>query len=412
MARQPVATEPTNKPTGKIVRVLRADAGRVRAARRRRSRASTPRSRPSSRCRPAGGASRVDGTVRAPPAVGPAPAGSTVSVVAAPALGVREQRPGVVDLAHAGLGPGPRRRPVARCARRGGAGGRGRGRRGGSRPGRTRSRRRAPRRDPPRSPGCTYVRRPRRPDRPPAAALHTFHHSPRRRYRSDGHRSRRRSCSSRTIPTSRTWSTCTCATPGSASTRPPLASRASTTCAPGAPGWRSSTSACPARSTASRCAGASARTGALPVIMLTARDDEVDRVLGLELGADDYITKPFSPRELVARVKAVLRRADGPPRHRRRGGRRRRRGGPRPPRGAGRRAAGAPGRPRARPPPAPGRQPRGGAEPPPAPRQRVGRPTGRATSARSTCTSASSARSSATGLPARPPSWGTGYRLG
>ena len=49
-----------------------------------------------------------------------------------------------------------------------------------------------------------------------------------------------------------------------------------------------------------------------PVIMLTARDGEIDRVLGLELGADDYVTKPFSPRELVARVKAVLRRADGP----------------------------------------------------------------------------------------------------
>ena len=46
----------------------------------------------------------------------------------------------------------------------------------------------------------------------------------------------------------------------------------------------------------------------IPIIMLTARDDEVDRVLGLELGADDYVTKPFSPRELVARVKAVLRR--------------------------------------------------------------------------------------------------------
>jgi two-component system OmpR family response regulator len=45
-----------------------------------------------------------------------------------------------------------------------------------------------------------------------------------------------------------------------------------------------------------------------PVIFLTARDDEVDRVVGLELGADDYVTKPFSPRELVARVKAVLRR--------------------------------------------------------------------------------------------------------
>ncbi|MCL6517845.1 response regulator transcription factor [Alicyclobacillus sp.] len=45
------------------------------------------------------------------------------------------------------------------------------------------------------------------------------------------------------------------------------------------------------------------------IIMLTARDDEIDRVVGLELGADDYVTKPFSPRELVARVKAVLRRA-------------------------------------------------------------------------------------------------------
>jgi DNA-binding response OmpR family regulator len=50
-----------------------------------------------------------------------------------------------------------------------------------------------------------------------------------------------------------------------------------------------------------------------PVLFVTARDDEVDRVLGLELGADDYITKPFSPRELVARVKTVLRRAAGPP---------------------------------------------------------------------------------------------------
>jgi DNA-binding response OmpR family regulator len=50
-----------------------------------------------------------------------------------------------------------------------------------------------------------------------------------------------------------------------------------------------------------------------PVLFVTARDDEVDRVVGLELGADDYITKPFSPRELVARVKTVLRRAQGPP---------------------------------------------------------------------------------------------------
>ncbi|MDN5292822.1 MAG: two-component system, OmpR family, alkaline phosphatase synthesis response regulator PhoP [Eubacteriales bacterium] len=51
-----------------------------------------------------------------------------------------------------------------------------------------------------------------------------------------------------------------------------------------------------------------AETSHIPIIMLTARGEEVDRVLGLELGADDYITKPFSPRELVARVKARLRR--------------------------------------------------------------------------------------------------------
>jgi len=50
------------------------------------------------------------------------------------------------------------------------------------------------------------------------------------------------------------------------------------------------------------------KTKDLPIIMLTAKGEEVDRILGLEIGADDYITKPFSPRELVARVKAVLRR--------------------------------------------------------------------------------------------------------
>ena len=52
------------------------------------------------------------------------------------------------------------------------------------------------------------------------------------------------------------------------------------------------------------------REGDLPIIMLTARDDETDKLIGLELGADDYVTKPFSPRELVARVRAVLRRHD------------------------------------------------------------------------------------------------------
>ena len=50
----------------------------------------------------------------------------------------------------------------------------------------------------------------------------------------------------------------------------------------------------------------------VPVLMLTARDNEIDKVLGLEMGADDYITKPFSPRELMARVKAVLRRSEEP----------------------------------------------------------------------------------------------------
>ena len=48
----------------------------------------------------------------------------------------------------------------------------------------------------------------------------------------------------------------------------------------------------------------------VPIVMLTARDDELDRVLGLEIGADDYVTKPFSPRELVARIRAILRRVD------------------------------------------------------------------------------------------------------
>ena len=49
-----------------------------------------------------------------------------------------------------------------------------------------------------------------------------------------------------------------------------------------------------------------------PIIMLTARNDEIDRVVGFELGTDDYVTKPFSPRELVGRVKAILRRSKGP----------------------------------------------------------------------------------------------------
>ena len=53
------------------------------------------------------------------------------------------------------------------------------------------------------------------------------------------------------------------------------------------------------------------RESAVPIIMVTARAEEVDRILGLEIGADDYVVKPFSPREVVARVRAVLRRAEG-----------------------------------------------------------------------------------------------------
>jgi phosphate regulon transcriptional regulator PhoB len=54
------------------------------------------------------------------------------------------------------------------------------------------------------------------------------------------------------------------------------------------------------------------RTASLPIVMLTAKGEEVDRILGLELGADDYIVKPFSPKEVVARVRAVLRRSRTP----------------------------------------------------------------------------------------------------
>ena len=55
-----------------------------------------------------------------------------------------------------------------------------------------------------------------------------------------------------------------------------------------------------------------AKTSGLPVIMLTAKGEETDKVIGLELGADDYMTKPFSPKELVARIKALLRRTERP----------------------------------------------------------------------------------------------------
>src|SRR6185437_5053109 len=53
----------------------------------------------------------------------------------------------------------------------------------------------------------------------------------------------------------------------------------------------------------------------VPIVMLTARDEEPDRVAGFEVGADDYVPKPFSPRELAARIKAILRRAEAAPQH-------------------------------------------------------------------------------------------------
>src|ERR1700712_5047704 len=55
------------------------------------------------------------------------------------------------------------------------------------------------------------------------------------------------------------------------------------------------------------------KTSDTPILFLSARDEEIDRILGLEIGGDDYVTKPFSPRELVARVNAILRRARSAP---------------------------------------------------------------------------------------------------
>ncbi len=54
-------------------------------------------------------------------------------------------------------------------------------------------------------------------------------------------------------------------------------------------------------------------TSNVPMVMLTARDDDIDKIVGLEVGADDYVTKPFNPRELVARIKTILRRVSAPP---------------------------------------------------------------------------------------------------
>src|SRR5215213_10338338 len=58
------------------------------------------------------------------------------------------------------------------------------------------------------------------------------------------------------------------------------------------------------------CRRLRATNNTIAILMLTARDEDIDKILGLELGADDYLTKPFNPRELVARVKAILRRSE------------------------------------------------------------------------------------------------------
>ena len=61
------------------------------------------------------------------------------------------------------------------------------------------------------------------------------------------------------------------------------------------------------------CRRVRAENNSVAILMLTARDEDIDKILGLELGADDYLTKPFNPRELVARVKAILRRGENKP---------------------------------------------------------------------------------------------------
>ena len=104
---------------------------------------------------------------------------------------------------------------------------------------------------------------------------------------------------------------------GYRSSRRPTARRRSSASASSRSTSSCSTSCCRS-STGSRSASGCARTSSVPIIMLTARDDELDKVLGLELGADDYITKPFSIREFRSRVRALLRRARAPARARRR----------------------------------------------------------------------------------------------
>ena len=132
----------------------------------------------------------------------------------------------------------------------------------------------------------------------------------------------------------------------------------------------------------------------VPVLFLTARDDEVDRILGLELGADDYLVKPFSPRELVARVRAILRRTPRGPGAPGGDHRRRSRGRHAAPGGAARRRGRRADHPRVRPARVPGQQRRAWPCRASSCSTASGAPTGTATSARWTSTWRSCERSS------------------
>ena len=115
----------------------------------------------------------------------------------------------------------------------------------------------------------------------------------------------RRRRRSRPSPSS---SATTCARRATRSPSPPTATRRSRSPRPSRSTSSCSTSCCPA-STATRSAAACAPTPSVPVLFLSARDTELDKVVGLEIGGDDYLAKPFGVRELTARVKALLRRA-------------------------------------------------------------------------------------------------------
>jgi DNA-binding response OmpR family regulator len=124
-------------------------------------------------------------------------------------------------------------------------------------------------------------------------------------------RSARRSSWSKTTTTSPIWSPCTCAARVSGSSRPTTPSTGLAYVEREHPALLIVDIGLPGELDGLELCRKVRKTSDVPVIILTARDDEIDRVLGLELGADDYVTKPFSPRELVARVKAILRRDRG-----------------------------------------------------------------------------------------------------